>query len=235
MDRRPIAARSFRWPTRLALALVRAGVTPNQVSASSVVFALAGAAAFVGAGLRDGPVSIALFVLGAVCVQLRLIANLIDGLMAVEGGAKSAVGDLYNDVPDRIADSLFLIGLGYAARFGEARGGLPLGEPLGYLAALFAALTAYVRFVGGTLLGTQDFGGPFAKQHRMFAITVAALLAGVERALAMPSRVLVVVLAIVAAGALYTAARRLSGIARALREGKRRPPMAKEPSAGDDA
>jgi phosphatidylglycerophosphate synthase len=232
VDRRPIAARSFRWPTRLALALVRAGITPNQVSASSVLFALVGAASFVGAGMRQDAASIGLFVLGAVSVQLRLVANLIDGLMAVEGGAKSPVGDLYNDVPDRIADSLFLIGLGYAAELGAARGGLPFGEPLGYLAALLAALTAYVRFVGGALLGTQDFGGPFAKQHRMFAVTVAALLAAAEQALAMPPRVLVLALAVVTLGALVTAARRLGGIARALREGKRRPAASSDQPEG---
>jgi hypothetical protein len=80
-----------------------------------------------------------------------------------------------------------------------------------------------VRFLGGALLGTQDFGGPFAKQHRMFAVTVAALLAALEHALAMPPRVLVIALAVVALGALVTAARRLAGIARALREGKKRP------------
>jgi phosphatidylglycerophosphate synthase len=191
--------------------LVRAGVTPNQVSASSSVFALAGAAAFVATAHVDRVPAIALWVAGAASIQLRLVANLLDGLMAVEGGKKSAVGDLYNDVPDRISDTLFLVSLGYASP------SVPFSETLGWAAALAAALTAYVRFVGGTLLGTQDFRGPFAKQHRMFACTVAALAGAVERGLDAPTRVVPIVLGVVTVGALYTAGRRLRGIARDLR------------------
>lgn len=211
MERRPIAARSYGWPTRVALALVRAGVTPNQVSASSALFALAGAAAFVTTPYVDRAPAIGLWVAGACTIQLRLIANLLDGLMAVEGGKKSAVGDLYNDVPDRVSDSLFLVSLGYASP--DVAG----ATALGWAAALAAALTAYARFVGGTLLGTQDFRGPFAKQHRMFACTLAAIGAAVERALDAPTRVVPVALAIITLGALFTAGRRLRGIARDLR------------------
>ena len=64
---------------------------------------------------------------------------------------------LYNEVPDRVADSLFLVALGYA-----------IGMPwLGWLAALAAAVTAYIRVLGGTFGLAQDFRGPLAKQHRM--------------------------------------------------------------------
>ena len=48
------------------------------------------------------------------CVQLRLLCNLLDGMVAVEGGRSSPVGALYNEVPDRVADSLLLVALGYA-------------------------------------------------------------------------------------------------------------------------
>src|SRR3546814_9995594 len=84
-------------------------------------------------------------------------SDLFDGLVAVEHARKTPTGVLYNEVPDRVADSLFLVALGYAA-------GMPW---CGWLAALLAALTAYIRTLGGTVLGSQDFRGPMAKPHRM--------------------------------------------------------------------
>src|SRR5690606_23492802 len=77
----------------------------------------------------------------AVCIQLRLICNLLDGMVAMEGGKQTPTGALYNEYPDRIADSLLIVALGYAA-------GLPW---LGWLGALLAALTAYVRLSGASL------------------------------------------------------------------------------------
>ncbi|WP_225981395.1 hypothetical protein [Mannheimia pernigra] len=53
-------------------------------------------------------------------------------MVAVEGGKKTANGAIFNEFPDRVADSLFLIALGYATPFFW----------LGWLAALLAALTA---------------------------------------------------------------------------------------------
>ena len=103
-------------------------------------------------------------------IQLRLLCNLLDGMVAIEGGRKSKVGALYNEVPDRVADSLFIVALGYA-----------IGVPwLGWLGALGAAVTAYVRVLGGTFGLAQDFRGPMAKPHRMATMTVACLLGIVE-------------------------------------------------------
>lgn len=45
-------------------------------------------------------------------MQSRLLCNLFDGMVAIEGGKKSANGDLYNDMPDRFADALFIIPVG---------------------------------------------------------------------------------------------------------------------------
>ena len=104
----------------------------------------------------------------AACVQLRLICNLLDGMVAIEGGRKSKVGAIYNEFPDRIADTLFLVPLGYAA-------GVPW---LGWACALLAALTAYVRVFGGSLGLVQDFSGIMAKQRRMAALTAGLVVPG---------------------------------------------------------
>lgn len=163
-DRRPLKTRGAGWARALAGGLARSSITPNQISTLSIVFALAGAGA-----LLYWPSPFALL-LCAVCIQLRLLCNLLDGMVAIEGGKSTPAGALYNEFPDRIADSLFLVALGYAA-----------GEPwLGWLGALLAALTAYVRVTGGSLGLAQDFRGPMAKPQRMALMTLACLAAMVE-------------------------------------------------------
>ena len=123
-----LVQRTGRW-------LAGTGISPNAISLLSIVFAALGAAALLRLPSPWGPWSCAL------AIVLRLLCNLFDGLVAVEHGRRTPTGMLYNEVPDRVGDSLFLVALGYAA-------GLPW---CGWLAALLAALTAYIRVLGGTL------------------------------------------------------------------------------------
>lgn len=196
-DRRPIAARSTGWAKALSAALARSSVTPNQISVLSILFAAAGAAA-----LQYWP-GIPGLIACAACVQLRLVCNLLDGMVAMEGGKQTPTGALYNEYPDRIADSLLIVALGYAS-------GLPW---LGWLGALLAALTAYVRLSGASLGLAQDFRGPLAKQHRMAVLTVACVLAIVERSTIHTHWVLPSASAIIAAGSLLTCITRTRAIA----------------------
>lgn len=199
-NRRPLKSRTSPWAAALAQLLLRTPVTPNAVSLAGIGFAAAGAGAFLLAGDHGWWWWLA----GALCIQLRLLANLLDGLIAVEGGRFSATGALYNEFPDRIEDSLLLVAAGYAA-----------GQPsLGWAAALMAVGTAYIRALGGSLGLAQDFGGPMAKQHRMALLTAGAVLAALLPALP----VMTAVLAAIVAGALLTAALRLRRLADALRE-----------------
>jgi phosphatidylglycerophosphate synthase len=181
------------------------GTTPNQVSVASIVVALAGAILFAISYGRP----LYLF-LGAVAIQLRLLCNMLDGLLAIEGGLKSPTGDLYNEVPDRFADIAFFLGAGYVIP--DAWGPL-----LGWSTALVSVLTAYVRLLGGSLGFTQEFIGPFAKQHRMFALTVGALAATVESAMRGTIVSLEITLLIILIGSSFTFARRLVRIAGRLR------------------
>lgn len=160
-DRRPLSTRQAGWAQRLAAALARTSITPDQISGLSMLFAASGAALLVWwptwLGLLDC----------AVCVQLRLLCNLLDGMVAVEGGKGSALGKLWNELPDRVADTLLLVALGYAC-----------GTPwLGWFSAVLALATAYVRALGGALGFAQDFRGPQAKPQRMAVLTAACLLA----------------------------------------------------------
>jgi phosphatidylglycerophosphate synthase len=209
--RRPLKTRRRRWAIDLARWFTARGVPPNAISISSIVLAAIAAAALIALPGVPRLTQAVLLLLTAALIQLRLLANMLDGMVAVEGGRKSPTGDLFNEVPDRIADILFLVAAGYAV------GGL-LGPILGWTAALFAVLTAYVRVLGGSLGLPQDFRGPMAKPHRMATLTAACLLSIVET-LVWPShgRVLAAALVIIALGSLVTAARRLRSIAEALR------------------
>jgi len=182
--------------------LLKTPITPNQISTIGVLISLLGAWAFVAA-----PRCPWLYLAGALAIQFRLLCNLFDGLVAVEGGRKSAYGALYNEVPDRIEDSVFLAGFGYAAGF----------LWLGLTAALLAAVTAYVRALGGTLGFPQDFRGPMAKQQRMAALTLGAIAACVEALWWGSAWAALVVLILINVGAAFTIVRRVLGIARMLK------------------
>lgn len=205
--RRPLASRSTRWAAFLSSVAIRMGLTADAISMGSLVFAGAGAAGLL---WLDQPWN---YLACAAGVQLRLLANLLDGMVAIEGGRKSQVGALYNEVPDRLADSLFLVALGHA-----------IGMPwLGWLAALAAAITAYIRVLGGTLGLPQDFRGPMAKPHRMAALTVGCLLAIPEHLWLpttsgeAPQRALTLAAVVIAVGTVITCITRIHAIGRQLR------------------
>jgi phosphatidylglycerophosphate synthase len=200
-NRRPLRSRDTGWARRTAQWLLRTGLSADQVSLLGILFAALGAAAFVLAPPRPW-----LFLLGALGIQLRLLCNLFDGMIAVEGGRKSPYGPLFNEAPDRIEDSLFLIAFGWA-------GGLLW---LGLLAALLACLTAYLRVLGGSFGLQQDYVGPMAKQHRMALLTLGSVVAMAEAWTVGSLLSVQVVLWIVVAGAAVTAVRRTLRIAAAL-------------------
>jgi len=210
MTRRAVATRDASWARWLASRLARAGIRPNPVSVASVVFAAAAAAGFAIVPDLSGTYRAAAFVLAAAAIQCRLLCNMLDGLLAVEEGFRTRSGDLYNEVPDRIADVLILAGAGYAWR------DWPLGPPLGWFAAVTAVLTAYVRLLGGSLGVTQHFNGPMAKPQRMFTLTIASLAAALESIAGWPGYALPIGLVLIVAGSVATFVRRAQRIAAAL-------------------
>ncbi len=193
---------------RIASSLVRTGLTPNTISVLGMLAGIAGGFAFAYTHS-----SLYWFLAGAILVQLRLLANMFDGMVAIESGQCSSVGELYNELPDRVSDAAICIGLGYAV------GG---HEILGYLAALAAMSTAYVRAMLVSAGAPNDFCGPMAKPQRMFLITLFAaycLLAPAEyqpvhEVLGGPPGLCLLIIAI---GSLATSIRRVCRGARALR------------------
>lgn len=166
-ERRPIASRNSNLAARVARALAERGVSPNHISQASMGFAAFAGLMFWVSGVTEG-FHYALCMIGAALgCQFRLLCNLFDGMVAVEGGRGAPDGPFWNEAPDRVADTLIFVGLG-----------LGVGQPaLGWAAAAFAIGTAYVRELGSAQgLGT-DFRGPMAKPQRMAVVTGAAVVA----------------------------------------------------------
>ncbi|MBT8767393.1 CDP-alcohol phosphatidyltransferase family protein [Metapseudomonas boanensis] len=200
-SRRPIKTRSANWAKQIAGVLAGTGISPNRISIASVAFAFAGAAAL---NIDSG-------VIGSICcavgIQMRLLCNLLDGMVAMEGGKSSPIGNLYNEFPDRIADGLLIVGLGYAIGHIE----------LGWFAALVAALTAYVRVFGGSIALKQNFSGPMAKQHRMAVMTMGLMANVVETSVFGTHQALLISLVVIAVGSAVTCITRTLAISKQLK------------------
>lgn len=215
-DRRPIASRERRWSRAVAHWLVTRGISPNAISIFGMVACLLAGGALAATSVTSGLAQRLLWLAAAALVQLRLAANMFDGMVAVETNRASPLGELYNEIPDRVSDAAALIGLGYAA------GGSPT---LGYAATALAIFTAYVRAQGKAAGARAEFCGPMAKPQRMFLLTLAALFLALTPASwqfrfgpgdrwGIPAAALI----LIAGGCVITAARRLRRIAATLRE-----------------
>ena len=197
-SRRPISARESGWARRLATRLAASAITPNQISQASMAFALLGFLCFWATTHVGAFLGALLLILAAAAIQARLICNLLDGMVAVEGGKSSPTGPFWNEAPDRVADTLLLWGAGIAAH-----------QPaLGLACAAAAIATAYLRELGRAEGFPPDFSGPMAKPHRMAALTAGSSLAAVLTFAYAPQTTLLWTLWIILVGTALTIARR---------------------------
>ncbi len=217
-ERRPSALREASFSRRLAEWLAAGRVSPNAISLGGMAAGCAAGGGLAWSASLDSP-QIA-FLAAAVLIGLRLLANLFDGMVAVMAGTASPVGELYNEVPDRVSDAAIFIGAGYAA------GSRP---ELGYLAACLSLFVAYVRAEGRAAGAHQEYCGPMAKTPRMAVLAAACLYCGLAPLAWQPlatdtttsSRGLGAValaLLVISIGAVLTAGRRLLRIADALQK-----------------
>jgi phosphatidylglycerophosphate synthase len=141
---------------------VRHGIHPDAISYLSIVAALIAAICFWKSGASRWLLIIAPFF-----CYLRLWFNMLDGLVAFAAGKASRRGEILNDLPDRISDIVIFVGVAHSG----------LMNPLiGYWAAIFAVLTAYVGLFGQALGVQRQFGGIMSKPWRMVALHVGAWL-----------------------------------------------------------
>src|SRR5437667_10034554 len=212
IGRRPIATRNRKWAQAATGWLAARNVSPNAIS-------IAGMCACIVAGFALGMTSITdyriLWLVAVLGAQLRLTANMLDGMVAIASGRASKVGELYNEIPDRVSDAAVFIGAGFAWGGNIA---------LGYIATILAIFTAYIRAAGKIAGAQNEFCGPMAKQHRMLIITLICLYSAVtprswqiisfnDSQIGLMSFGLVIIIA----GCAFTVIRRVSRIGRALK------------------
>jgi len=141
----------------LASALVRHGVTANAVSAFGLVTGHACRRDLCGDFVWPS-IERPLLVLAAAFRPTASARQSAGWNGGARGGISSPTGPLWNEMPDRAADVSILVGVGYAST----------GNPtLGWLAAVVAVATAYVRAEARASGRPNDFCGPMAKPHRM--------------------------------------------------------------------
>lgn len=210
ITRRPLKSRNTKWANAIAGKLAHYGIRPNTISIAGTVFA-AGAGLclwFAGQTPHDWHWSILLIL--AVCgMQLRLLCNLFDGMVAIEGGFKTKAGEIFNELPDRFSDAFIFIGAGYSSPFDWAR-------DLGWTVAVLAVITAYVRALGASMGAGQHFIGPMAKQQRMASMTTACIIGAATPLFTPLSAIISTALGIIAVGCIITIFRRCLQITRAM-------------------
>jgi phosphatidylglycerophosphate synthase len=210
LNRRPVGTRKVNAFHALASFLVKIGFHPNHISIFSSVFAAFGAVSLWMASRSNTPTSYIWLVMSLVGVQGRLVCNLIDGLMAVEGGMKTPTGELFNDLPDRFSDAFLILAAGFAAApF------VPHALELSIVAAFFAIMTAYIRVLGASIGAPHFFTGPMAKQHRMFVLNLGILGSAFELSHGEFGGFLWAALWMIAIGSFVTCIRRLQKISKA--------------------
>src|ERR1700730_8330475 len=212
IDRRPMATRNRKWAQAATTWLASRNVSPNAISIAGMCACIAAGLAL---GLTSGEYNRVFWLIAALGAQLRLTANMLDGMVALASGRASKVGELYNEIPDRVSDAAVFIGAGFAWGGNVA---------LGYIATILAIFTAYIRAAGKIAGAPNEFCGPMAKQHRMFVITLVCLYSAVVPRSwqafhfgGLKVGAISVGLVFIIAGCLITVGRRLNRIARVLR------------------
>ncbi len=158
--RRPIA-NVFRRTAHVAVhACVRLGIHANWVSYSSIIASTAAAVCFWQSGRAP-----ALLIPAVGFCYVRLWLNMLDGMVALASSKASRIGEIVNELPDRISDVLIFVGVAHSG----------LCHPLtGYWAAIFALLVAYIGILGQAVGAPRQFGGLMTKPWRMVTLHVGA-------------------------------------------------------------
>ncbi len=138
----------------LAVAAERSGISPNQLSALSLFFAVTAAVCYY----------FSLLYLAALMVLLNALADLADGALARRTDRSSPRGDFLDHVIDRYADTLILIGIVFA-------GYAPW--QVGVLSVAGVLLTSYIGVQAQALDLGRYYGGMMGRADRLIVIIIA--------------------------------------------------------------
>jgi archaetidylinositol phosphate synthase len=146
----PIVWLSMRWK-----------LSPDVFTYGALGLSILAGLAFWGAGANR----LALWIVPP-CVLLRLICNLMDGLIAREQGVADAMGEVKNELGDRLADTAIFLGLicgGYA-------------DPrLASFALALILIGSFLGILSKALGGSRLYIGLFGKGDRMISLALFTL------------------------------------------------------------
>jgi phosphatidylglycerophosphate synthase len=204
-SRRPIGE-GFRATARFATACcVRLNIHPDAVSYASVVAAAIASICFWKSGRHPW-----LLLIAPLFCYLRLWFNMLDGMVALASGKASWRGEILNDLPDRISDVLIFAGVAHSGW---------MNAFIGYWAAIFALLTAYVGMLGQAVGAQREFSGVMSKPWRMVTLHIGAWVTFALPSVAIDRfKILDLTCLLIVAGCLQTIAVRLRRIMAALRK-----------------
>jgi phosphatidylglycerophosphate synthase len=160
VSRRPIA-NIFRLTAHgVTRFCVRHHVSADAISYFSVLAAALAALLF----WKSGAHPILLLFAPGFC-YIRLWCNMLDGMVALAAGKASWRGEILNDLPDRISDVLIFAGVAHSGW---------MNPIVGYWAAIFALMTAYVGMFGQAVGVQREFSGIMSKPWRMVILHAGA-------------------------------------------------------------
>jgi CDP-diacylglycerol--glycerol-3-phosphate 3-phosphatidyltransferase len=144
--------------------LVRAGVSPNQVTVAALLLSFAGGLALWARPAARWP----LLLLPAILL-VRMALNALDGMMAREHGLKTPLGLVLNELGDVLADAALYLPLAFHPAF---------PPPLVVAAVVLAAATELAGVVAVQLGASRRYDGPMGKSDRAFVFGALALALG---------------------------------------------------------
>lgn len=187
-----------RLLTPLVDSLVARHVSADLLSALALVAAVLG-----GACLAVSDALPALLLLVPVLAAIRLVLNLLDGQVARSSGTARPMGEVWNELGDRVADVLMIGGLAFVAAVGPLLAGC---------AAVAALLASYAGITSRAVGAPRQYGGVMSKPGRMIVLAIAAPLAFILAG-GWPLTLAAIVIAV---GSLITLAQRLVATGRDL-------------------
>ena len=143
--------------------LVARHVSADLLTALALLAAVLGGASLA---LSDG--SPFLLVVVPFLAALRLVLNLLDGQVARGSGSARPMGEVWNELGDRIADVLMIGAMAFVAAVGPMLAGA---------ATLAALLASYAGITSRAVGAPRQYGGVMSKPGRMIVLAVAAPLA----------------------------------------------------------
>ena len=159
-SRRPIANVFRQTAQGVTRFCVRLHVNPDAISYLSILAAALAAFCF----WKSGEEAIYLLFAPGFC-YVRLWCNMLDGMVALAAGKASWRGEILNDLPDRVSDVLIFAGVAHSGW---------MNPIIGYWAAIFALLTAYVGMFGQAVGVQREFSGVMSKPWRMVTLHAGA-------------------------------------------------------------